>query len=70
MNKEPFKSLREHIKDQVLNYATMTDLVYHQRLISYIQQNPPVDPNAVREMRLNQCSSLEEKKEYDTPGGP
>ena len=29
VDKNPFNSIREHIKDQVLNYATMTDLTYH-----------------------------------------
>ena len=33
VDKNPFKAIREHIKDQVLNFATKNDLNYHSRLI-------------------------------------
>ena len=29
VEKQPFKQIKEHIRDQVLNYATLTDLSYH-----------------------------------------
>ena len=38
--KNPFKAMREHIQEHVLNFANMTDLVYHQKLISFIIKNP------------------------------
>ena len=40
VDKNPFKSIKEHIKEQVLNYATLTDLTYHARLITYLKENP------------------------------
>ena len=36
----PFKAIRDHIKDQVLNYATMTDLNYHVKLLGYLIEHP------------------------------
>ena len=36
----PFKAIREHIQQQILNYETMTDLVYHSKLLTYIRDNP------------------------------
>lgn len=60
--------MREYIKDQVLNYATLTDLTYHLRLMTHIKQNPASSTAALKsnnpfEMRLNQNSAMEERKE-------
>ena len=32
--------MRDHIKQQVLNYSTMTDLAYHVRLLQFIIDDP------------------------------
>ena len=34
---QPFKSIRDHIKQQVLNYANMQDLTYHCKLLKFLQ---------------------------------
>ena len=43
VEKSPFKQARLHIKENVLNFATMTDLTYHLKLINYLKQNPPIE---------------------------
>ena len=58
--KSPFKQCKEYIKQSVLNYATMTDLTYHLKLINYLKQNPPVE---TEELRLNTSSALGSRKE-------
>ena len=57
----PFKPIAAHIKDQVLNYATMTDLTYHVKLLSFLIEHPQLaeDP---KNMRLNTSSAMEERK--------
>ena len=37
---QPFKSIRDHIKQQVLNYANMQDLTYHCKLLKFLQNQP------------------------------
>ena len=39
VDKNPYRAIRDFIKDNVLNYATMTDLTYHQRLLTYMIKN-------------------------------
>lgn len=67
MDKNPFNSIKEHIRDQVLNYATMTDLTYHQRLLVYIKANPQLLRQSQSSLRLNQASALEESKTFESP---
>ena len=67
MDKNPFNSIKEHIRDQVLNYATMTDLTYHQRLLAYIKANPQLLQQSHSSLRLNQASALEESKTFESP---
>ena len=43
--KEPFKTVRDYIKQQVLNYATMTDLTYHVKLLTFLANNPQPHPD-------------------------
>ena len=40
VDRNPFKAIKDHIKDQVLNYATISDLTYHLRLLTFIKVNP------------------------------
>ena len=44
----------------MLNYANMTDLTYHLKLINYLKQHPPVE---TEELRLNTSSALGSRKE-------
>lgn len=52
----PFKAIREHIRDQVLTYATMTDLNYHQRLLGFLVENPQ-STESQQALRLNVSSA-------------
>ena len=58
----PFKAIREHIQQQILNYETMTDLVYHAKLLTYLRDNPHL-AQSESVMRLNIDSAMEESKE-------
>ena len=58
----PFKAIREHIQQQILNYETMTDLVYHAKLLTYLRDNPHL-AQSESVMRLNIDSAMEETKE-------
>ena len=61
---DPFRAIREHIKEHVLNYATMTDLTYHTKLLAYIKANPGLEESPSN-LRLNQSSALEERKDSE-----
>ena len=39
----PFKAIREHIQQHIMNFETMTDLVYHAKLLTYLKENPQPD---------------------------
>ena len=39
-NDNPFKAIREHIQQHILNFETMTDLVYHAKLLTFLKENP------------------------------
>ena len=54
VQENPFKAIREHIQQQILNYETMTDLVYHSKLLTYIRDNP---------QKINEQQQIEESKE-------
>lgn len=65
----PFKDMHDFIKEQVLNYATVTDLTYHAKLLTYLIENPQlIRPSQLE--RLNQSSALEERKEAEKTDQP
>ena len=66
---QPFKSIRDHIKQQVLNYANMQDLTYHCKLLKFLQ-NKPAHKEDPAQMRLNQSSALEESKDVQDDKSP
>ena len=62
VQENPFKAIREHIQQQILNYETMTDLAYHAKLLTYLRDNPHL-AQSESVMRLNIDSAMEETKE-------
>jgi len=46
----------------VLNYATLTDLTYHEKLLQFLIDNPNQNQDH-QQVRLNQSSALEERKD-------
>ena len=62
VEKQPFKAVKEHLKEQVLNYATLTDLTYHSRLIQYLKENP-----SLMEDKPQHSSAIEERKDCESP---
>lgn len=61
-DKDPFATTRDHIKEQVLNYATITDLTYHAKLMNFLLENPQLTESTSK-IRLNQTSAMEERKD-------
>jgi len=49
-----------------LNYATLTDLAYHVRLIQYLIDTPTLG-ESLSEVRINQEHALEERKDSNSP---
>lgn len=61
VEENPFKAIRQHIKEQILNYATITDLTYHTKLLSFIIDNPQLTENPSF-LHFNASSALGERK--------
>ena len=65
VEKQPFKAVKEHLKEQVLNYATLTDLTYHTRLIQYLKENPSLMED--KPIQHQDSSVMEERKDCESP---
>ena len=65
VEENPFKAIRLHIKEQILNYATITDLTYHTKLLSFLIENPQLT-ESTSALRLNHSSALGERKGEET----
>lgn len=62
----PFKAIREHIQQHIMNFETMTDLVYHAKLLTYLKENPQPPDTSEGENGDNVCAtgmSSEEMKD-------
>jgi len=49
----------------VLNYATLTDLTYHSRLIQYLKENPSLMTD--KPITNQHSSVMEERKDCESP---
>ena len=61
------KEVRDYIKEKVLNYAELSDLHYHIKLIKFIRDQPNSNPyeNSETKTKSNSNERDEECKEND-----